>query len=134
MRPLGVTLIAAVTWCMGAFWALVGLSIIGFSHLGARMLSAMTEGTGLQRFTVGVGTVFGAGVLLLALFYAIVGFGLWKLKNWARVITLVFVGIGVLFGLRSLIEYHYVFRMLRTVLDAVILIYLLLPGVSRLFA
>ena len=133
MRPVGVTLIAALTWCMGAFWALVGVAIIGFSHLGARMLSAMTEGTSLERFTVGVGTVFGLGVIVLALFYFIVGFGMWKLKNWARVLTMVFVAIGVLLGLRSLIEYHQVFRMLRTALDAVMLVYLLLPDVRRLF-
>jgi len=112
---------------------MVGVAIIGFSHLGARMLSAMTEGTSLERFTVGVGTVFGLGVILLALFYFIVGFGMWKLKNWARVVTLVFVAIGVLLGLRSLIEYHQVFRVLRTAVDATILVYLLLPDVSRLF-
>jgi hypothetical protein len=45
MRPVGVSLIAALTWCMGAFWALVGFGVIGFSRIGAHLLSAITEGS-----------------------------------------------------------------------------------------
>lgn len=134
MRPLGVSIIAAFTWFLGALWALAGFGVIGFSHLGARLLSTMAEGNLLQRFTSGLGTAFGIVLLLLAVFYLIVGFGLWNLKNWARILTLIFVAIGLLLGLRSLIEYHHTFRVLRTAIDAVILIYLFMPGIKSRFA
>ncbi len=134
MRPLGVSIIAALTWFLGALWALAGFSVIGFSHLGARLLSSMAEENLLQRFTSSLGTAFGIVLLLLAVFYLIVGFGLWNLKNWARVLTIVFVAIGLFLGLRSLIEYHHTFRVLRTAIDTVILIYLFIPDVRKRFA
>jgi len=134
MRPLGVSVIAVLTWLLGALWALAGFSVIGFTHLGARLLGSMTDADMLQRFTTGLGSLLGIGLLVLAAFYLIVGFGLWSLKNWARVLTIVFVGIGLLLGLRNFIEYHHTFRVVRTAVDALILIYLFLPDVSRVFA
>ena len=134
MRPVGVSLIAALTWFLGALWALAGFSAIGFSHLGARLLSTMAEGNFLQRFTASLGTALGIVLLLLAVFYLIVGFGLWNLKNWARILTIIFVALGFLLGLRSLIEFHHTFRVIRTAIDAVILIYLFMPEVRKQFA
>jgi uncharacterized membrane protein (DUF2068 family) len=134
MRPLGVSIIAALVWCMGALWALAGLSIIGFTHIGARLLSRVTDAHLLQRLTSGLGASIGVVLLLTAIVYLVVGIGLWNLKNWARIVTLVFVGLALLFGLRGLVEYHHVGRALRSALDAAILIYLMLPDVSRVFA
>ena len=133
MRPLGVSIIAALTWFLGALWALAGFSVIGVTHLGGRLLSTMAEANILQRLTTGLGAMLGVGLLLVAVFYLIVGFGLWNLKNWARILTIVFVSIGLLLGLRNLIEYHHVFRIVRTAVDGVIVIYLFLPDVSKAF-
>ncbi len=133
MRPVGVSIIAALVWFVGALWALAGFSVIGFTHLGGHLLASMSEGEMLGRLASGLGGMLGVGLLLIAVFYLTVGFGLWSLKNWARVLTLIFVVMGLLFGLRSMIEFHHVFRLLRTAVDAAILIYLLMPEVRKVF-
>jgi len=133
MRPIGVSIIAAFSWLMGAVWALAGLSVIGFTHVGGKLLARLTDAHVLQRLTSGPGVTVGAVLLLTALVYLVVGFGLWHLKNWARILTLLFVGIALLIGLRGLIEFHHVSRVVRSAIDACILIYLTLPGVSRVF-
>jgi|HubBroStandDraft_6_1064221.scaffolds.fasta_scaffold408006_1 uncharacterized membrane protein (DUF2068 family) len=133
MRPLGVSLIAVVTWFLGALWALAALSVIGFSHLGARLLSSMSEGHALDRITAHMGTVVGVLLLLVAAVYVVVGIGLWNLKSWARMLTIFFVALGLLFGLRGVIEYHHVFRMFRMVVDVAIIVYLLMPDVKKVF-
>ena len=134
MRPLGVSLIAGLTWLLGALWALAALSVIGFSHLGARILSTMSEGNLVEKFTSGMGMAVGVLLLLVAVVYVIVGLGLWNLKNWARMVTMFFVALGLLLGLRSLIEYHHLFRIVRTVVDLAIIGYLLMPDVKKVFA
>jgi uncharacterized membrane protein (DUF2068 family) len=134
MRPTGVSIIAAFSWLMGAIWALAGLSVIGFTHVGGRLLARLTDANVLQRLTSGLGAAVGAILLLTALVYVVVGFGLWNLKNWARILTLFFVGVALSIGLRGLIEYHHLGRVVRSAIDASILIYLMLPDVSRVFA
>jgi len=135
MRPLGVSLIAGLTWLLGALWALTAVSVIGFSRLGARILSTViSEGNLVEKFTSGMGMAVGVLLLLVATVYVIVGLGLWRLKNWARMVTIFFVALGLLLGLRSLIEYHHLFRIVRTVVDLVIVAYLLLPDVKKVFA
>jgi len=133
MRPVGVSIIAALIWFVGALWALAGFSVIGFTHLGGRWLASMSDAEMLGRITSGLGGMLGVGMLLIAVFYLAVGFGLWNLKSWARVLTLIFVVLGLLLGLRSVIEYHHVFRVVRTAVDAAILIYLFMPEVRKVF-
>ncbi|HKH99656.1 MAG TPA: DUF2127 domain-containing protein [Candidatus Sulfotelmatobacter sp.] len=133
MRPLGVSLIAGLTWFLGALWALAAVSVIGFSHLGARLFSSMSEGRLLERITAGMGTTVGVLLLLVAVIYVAVGVGLWNLKSWARMATIFFVALGLVLGLRNLIEYHHVLRLVRTVVDVAIVAYLLMPDVKKVF-
>lgn len=71
---------------------------------------------------------------MIALVYIVVGFGLWALKNWARVLTLILVTIWLLFGLLGLLRHPTAWHMIRMLVDVVILVYLMLPDVKRLFA
>jgi uncharacterized membrane protein (DUF2068 family) len=134
MRPLGVTLIAALTWVLAVLWTVAGVTVIGFSHLGARMLSTLSEGNLVERFLSSMGTLVGVFLLAVAAVYVVVGMGLWKKRNWARELTLFFAALGLLLGLRSLIDFHHLFRVVRTVADAAIIVYLLMPEVKKVFA
>jgi|SRR5579863_2535693 predicted membrane protein DUF2127 len=134
MRPLGVSLIAALTWILGLLIAIGGVTVIGFSHFGARLLATLSEGNLAERFLSSMGTLVGLLLLVIAGLYVFVGFGMWNLKNWARQLTLFFAALGLLLGLRSMIEYHHFFRVVRTAADAVIIVYLLLPDVKKVFA
>ena len=133
MQPLGIKLIAALHWLRGAAYLLGGLAFIGFAHLGARMLSAIVNDTPLDRITSGLGTVFGVGLLLCALFWIVLGYGIWSTRNWARLLTLLFAGLWLVFGILRLSSYPTPWHVLRIVVDAAIVAYLLMPDVKRAF-
>ncbi len=100
-----MTAIAILTWIRGALYALAGLAILGIGHLSARTMAAVTSETSLQSVVAGLGKVLGIGALLVAVAYVLVGVGLWGLNNWARVLTLFFVGLALLLGMIGLVRH-----------------------------
>jgi uncharacterized membrane protein (DUF2068 family) len=134
MRPVGVKAIAALHWLRGAVYVVGGLAFLGIFHLGARMISAIANDTFLQRLTAGLGTTLGIGLLVCALFWIVLGFGIWMMKNWARFLTLVFASLWSLWGLFRLSHFPTPWHILRVVVDLAIIVYLVLPDVKRLFA
>jgi len=134
MRPLGVKLIAALLWLRGAAYAFGALAVLGLLHLSARFMSAVANDTFLQRLTTGLGNALGLGLLLFALFWLVLGFGIWAMKNWARVLTLVFAAIWLLWGLLTLSHFPTLWHIAKVVIDLAIVVYLILPDVKRLFA
>ena len=134
MRPMGVTIIACMHWLRGLVYALGGLAILGFTHLGGRLRSAITHDTFLERLVSTTGKAMGVGLLVLALFWIILGFGMWALTNWAHSLTLLCAVIWVVFEVVKVASIPTPWRILRLVVDAGIFLYLLLPGVKRAFA
>jgi len=133
MRPVGVTAIAILTWLRASFYALGGLMLIGVGHLSARLVSAIATDSFLERLVSGLGKTLGVCALAIAIGFVIVGFGLWQLKNWARVATLVLAAIWLLSALFGVARYPTAFHIVRVLVDVAILVYLLLPNVKRLF-
>ena len=134
MRPLGVTAIAILSWVRGALYAAVGLAILGIGHLSARLMSAVASDSTLQNVVSGLGKALGFAALVVAVGYVVIGIGLWSLKNWARILTLLFVGLALLMGLIGLARHPSAWHMVRTAVELAILVYLMLPNVKRLFA
>lgn len=134
MRPIGVTIIACMHWLRGLAYALGGLAVLGFTHLGWRLMSAITHDTFLERVVSTTGKAMGIGLLVLALFWIILGFGLWALTNWAHSLTLLCAVVWVVFEVVKVANVPTPWRILRLVVDAAIFLYLLLPGVKRAFA
>lgn len=133
MRPVGVTLIAILHWLRGAAYVAVGFALLGLTHLSAYMIASVAADTFFQRLVSGLGKTLGIAVLLFALLYIVMGFGLWAMKNWARVLTLIFAVIWLLSALVRLGHFPTPFHLLRAALDVAILVYLLLPDVKRAF-
>ena len=134
MRPVGVTLIAILHWLRGAAYVAVGFALIGFAHLSAHMIASVAGDTFFQRFVSGLGKSLGVAILLFALLYIVMGFGLWAMKNWARVLTLIFAVIWLLSAMVRLVHFPTPFHLLRAAVDVAILVYLMLPDVKRAFA
>ena len=134
MRPMGVTAIAILTWLRGCVYALAGLAVLGVGHLGVRMIATAASDTFLERIASGLTRVLGIGALSIAAIYALVGVGLWWLKNWARTVTLVLAAIWLAVGLSRLIPHPTAWHIIRPATDALVLAYLLLPDVRRAFA
>jgi|SRR5579862_6777041 uncharacterized membrane protein (DUF2068 family) len=133
MRPLGVTLIAILHWLRGAAYVAVGLALLGITHLSAHMISSVAADTFFQRLVSGLGKTLGYSVLLFALLYIVMGVGMWAMKNWARVLTLIFAVIWLASATLRLMQVPSAFHLLRAAVDVAILVYLLLPDVKRVF-
>jgi len=87
-RPIGVTLLAFVFLWIGCLGSLF-FPIFLFSGLTSMMWKQMTAGLDQSVLVFRLFVHFGAYALGLVLFllyvaYACIGFGLWKLRNWAR--------------------------------------------------
>ena len=130
---LGIKLIAALHWFRALVYAVGGLAIMGVMHLSSRMISAVANDTPLDRITSGLGNTIGIGALIFALFWVILGVGIWSTKNWARLATIVLAAIWLLFGLLKVAHFPTPWHLLRVAVDAGIIVFLLLPEVKRVF-
>jgi uncharacterized membrane protein (DUF2068 family) len=137
-RPTGVTILAVLAF-IGAALMIVGAL---FGLLGGMLVSAM--GSSRMGMLAGVGAALLAVFLLVcAAVNVVVGVGLWKLKNWARIITIVLTGVGLLGSVLSIFNpfghmhlFLFVFLIRRLILAAIyawILWYLFQPNVKQAF-
>ena len=136
-RPTGVTVLAVLYFIGAAFLGLCGILFI----VGGSMLSGLAQsgGPGSALFAMG-GAVVGGIFLVLALLDLAIGIGFIKLQNWARVLAIILIAIGVLFGLLGLVSMlaHLVvgvlvFRLVFLVIEIWILVYLFKPHVKQAF-
>jgi uncharacterized membrane protein (DUF2068 family) len=136
-RPIGVTILALfdflgmVVLLLGGLLLAVGMGVAGMSKEVAGGMGAILAGVGI------FGAVF---CFILAVLYGVLGWGLWSLKNWARIITVVFAGIGLAFGalglVMSLIHFEIFSLFLQAVpvaVNALIVWYMLQPHVKQAF-
>lgn len=133
MQTGGIKLIALLHWLRALIYVAGGLAILGVGHLGTRMISAIANDTPLNRMASGVANTLGVGALVIALIWFALGIGVWSLKNWARVVTLVLSGISALYQLTVVASFHTSWHAFRLMIDVAIVIYLMLPDVKRAF-
>ncbi len=137
-RPIGVTVLAILDF-LGALLCIGGglVLLLGMGIAGAGM---MQQSRGGGAFLAGLGAVGGVVCLIAAAISALVGFGLWKLRNWARILTIVFSGLGILGGLPGLATalLHFnlptlVFTLVFLGIYALIIWYMFQPHVKQAF-
>jgi hypothetical protein len=135
-RPVGVTILAILDF-IGAAFAVI-FAILCFA--GGGILASVMSQSQAQGGGAGLAALFGAGAaifgivcLVFAALYALIGWGMWGLKNWARIVTLVLVGLGALNGLYGLVTHFNVFGIVVLAIQALIIWYLLKPDVAGAF-
>ncbi len=137
-RPTGVTIIAVLYFILAAFCVLGGvLMFVGGGFL-ASMINQQggaggSAGAGIM---AGLGAVAGVVVLIFGAIAALVGWGLLKLKSWARIVALIFAGLGLLGALLMLLHFSPLILfgfLIRLVINGLILWYLLKPEVAAAF-
>lgn len=143
-RPTGVTVLAVLQF-IGAGFCVIGglLMMVGGTFLAAILGRAGAGGEGsiaLAGMGALIGVVGGVFCLVLAVLYGIVGWGMWGLKNWARMVTIVLAAIGALFQVLGMMGSMLHFRigaMLWNLIwlgvNAVIVWYLIQPQVKAAF-
>ena len=134
-RPTGVTILAVLHFLGAGFAVLCGFGFLFGGTLLA--LLGMSFPAGIAGFWLAVvAASFFAGAVLAVL----VGVGLLRLRSWARLVSIVLAGLGLLFavlGVSSALLHFSVFLTIREVLVAVlylwIMTYLLKPHVKQAF-
>jgi hypothetical protein len=107
-RPTGVTIIAILDFIGAAGLLILGLlSFVGGSLIAGFFNAASTANgaTGAAPaagWMAGIGIFIGAIFLAFAIFAIFIAIGLLKLKNWARITTIVLSALGLLGSLRNL--------------------------------
>jgi len=144
IRPTGVTLIAVLFFLGVAFCVVAGIVFfIGGAFVGS-IIGAAVQQRGAGAAGAGFGALVGAVVGVFCLIGAVIdficGFGLWKMKEWARILTIVLCGIGAAFGALGLMAgmLHFniflvFWRLVWLGVEVLIIWYLLQPDVRLAF-
>ena len=136
-RPTGVTIIAILSFLGAAACIMLGL----FSFVGGAVIAKMLANMpGMSALGGSIVAALGVVFLLIGALYAITGHGLWALKNWGRVIMIVLMALGLVFGLLGLVAVFsnftagaIVMQVIRLAICAWILWYLFQPNVKQAF-
>jgi uncharacterized membrane protein (DUF2068 family) len=132
MRPLGVTLIGFYQILRGVLGVVFGLSLMAFAGLAAKLASLAAEGNAVQKLLSSFGHIAGLGVIIFAVVHMLAGYGVLQMRNWGRLVTLLFSAIGLVAVLPGLIHAH-IFSVFFGVINAAIILYMAMPPIKRMF-
>lgn len=137
-RPTGVTVIAVLDFVGAGFCVLAGLGMmLGGGFIATMMNQQQGAGAGVL---AAIGAAAGVLLLFCAAIAAVLGWGLLKLMNWARIVTIVFAALGAVLGLFGLfaVVAHFApigifWALCRLAINGWIIWYLLQPHVKAAF-
>lgn len=141
-RPTGVTVIAILDFLGAGLCILGGLGLMFGGGFIASIINQQggQAGAGAAGILAGIGVMVGIFCLLIAAVDIILAVGLLKLKEWARIITIVLTGIFGALGVLGLLGGFIHFNLFATVIrlcvlgiQAFIIMYLLKPEVKAAF-
>jgi hypothetical protein len=140
-RPVGVTILAILNFIGAAFCLLGGIAMILGGGFIATMLSQQGQGSaGAAGILAGLGAAAGVFIIIIGGVSALVGFGLWKLKGWARIVSIVLFAISGAFQLLGILGTLAHFNLFALIwgafwvaVDAFVIWYLLKPEVKAAF-
>ena len=140
-RPVGVTILAILNFIGAAFCVLGGIAMILGGGFIATMLSQQGQGSaGAAGVLAGLGAAAGVFIIIIGGVCALMGFGLWKLKGWARIVSIVLWAINGVFQLLGILGTLAHFNLFALVwgafwiaVDAFVIWYLLKPEVKAAF-
>jgi uncharacterized membrane protein (DUF2068 family) len=135
-RPTGVTILSILDFLFGVLALLGGiLFMVGGGFIANMMNQNQANGAGAGAgLMVGLGAAFGVVFIIIGLLYLLIGVGMWKVKNWARILTIVFCGLGALSQAWGLVHHFSIFAIVILAIDILIIWYLLKPNVKAAFA
>lgn len=104
IRPLGVIILAVLSLIGATFEAvLFVLAIAAPATLRSLLIGLSPQGSGPDAL-LDLGTMLAIYFGVMAVLTGLIGYGLWTLRNWARVITMVIAAISLVGTLVSLVQ------------------------------
>jgi hypothetical protein len=132
MRPLGVTLICFYQILRGVIGILFGFSVMLFTGLASKLASLAAEGNATGRFFGGIGHLVGLVIILFAACHLVSGYGLLRMQNWGRLLTLFLSALGLALLLPVMVVLHGI-PLIFGLINAAVIFYLATPAVKRAF-
>jgi uncharacterized membrane protein (DUF2068 family) len=140
-RPTGITVLAVLGFISAAFYLAMTVIALIKPDAVASLLLSMSGGNGIG--LTPAQSLFGilaAYFLISGLITAALSWGLWTLKNWARIVCIVLIGIsifggafGIAFAFMHSSVVGTVFGIARLIVAILIIIYLNSPRVRSAF-
>ena len=132
MRPIGVTLIGIYQILRGLVGMLFACGILISAGLALKLAAIAADGNALERWLHGAGRLFGITILVFGLIHVIAGLGLFGMKNWARLLTVLLSAIGLVLLLPIAIVTHGL-PLVFALINMVSIFYLAMPPIRRTF-
>lgn len=132
MRPLGVVVVGFYQILRGVVGVVFGLSLLFFADLSAKIASLAIEGKAAGRFFGGYGELAAIVVVLFAALHLAAGYGVLKMQNWGRLLTMFFSATG-LFLILPLVVVMHGLPMVFGIINLAVIFYLATPAVKRAF-
>jgi hypothetical protein len=137
-RPVGVTILGGLMTVAGLGFAVTGLVFLFMGSTGA-MATIETSGF-MATLLAALGAAAGVIFLLFGGLHIVLAFGIFQMRNIARILTIflfLLIGTGACLGLiATLLSYSHVglaWNLLLLAVDALALWYLLRPHVKEAF-
>ncbi len=99
IRPLGVTIISILTF-FGA--AMLGFGAIAFLFVGIVGISGADAGEPFSVAIAAMGAAGGISLAILAAGAAFLAIGVWSLREWARIVSIATLALGIIWTIFSL--------------------------------
>jgi hypothetical protein len=135
-RPDGVTVLGVLAYIGAGLSVLAALGML----LGGAIIANMAARPGMGMIAGVGGVALGIFFLVIAALYAVIGTGMFKLHNWARILVIILSFLGAALNALSLLGALFHFRPLAVLWSLVVIgvnvwiaMYLLKPHVKQAF-
>jgi hypothetical protein len=140
-RPVGITILAVLGFISVVFYLAMTVFALAKPDQVGSLLMGMSGSNGVGVTpSQSLGGILAAYCVVTALITAALSWGLWTLKNWARIVCMVLIAISVLGGaVQVSMSFSHasvvgtVFGIARIIVAILIIIYLNSPAVRSAF-
>ena len=132
MRTLGVTIVGLYQFLRGIIGLIFGGFILFFEGPANKMASVSASGNVLERALSHLGHRAGIIVIAFALVHLLAGYGIWLMRKWGRLLTILVSAVELALMLPSALQVN-TFALCFAALNAVCILYLAMPPVKRAF-